>query len=91
MVGIVVVSHSREIASGTVALAGQMAGPDVRIEAAVGRAARAVLAGQENGHVRLVDAPLVEGAVAAAVTASAGLALDDVEQAAKGTSGAAKL
>ena len=53
--------------------------------------ARAVLAGQENGHVRLVDAPLVEGAVAAAVTASAGLALDDVEDAAKGASGAAKL
>jgi PTS hybrid protein len=53
--------------------------------------ARAVLAGQENGHVRLVDAPLVEGAVAAAVTASAGLGLDDVEQAAKETSGAAKL
>ena len=113
MVGIVVVSHSREIASGTVALAGQMAGPDVRIEGAGGTpdgglgtgdgvivlgdlgsaflTARAVLAGQENGHVRLVDAPLVEGAVAAAVTASAGLALDDVEQAAKGTSGAAKL
>ena len=36
MVGIVVVSHSREIASGTVALAGQMAGPDVRIEGAGG-------------------------------------------------------
>ncbi len=127
MVGIVVVSHSREIASGTVALAGQMAGPEVRIEGAGGTSdgglgtdadrvreaiasadagdgvivlgdlgsailtARAVLAGRENGHVRLVDAPLVEGAVAAAVTASAGLALDDVEQAAKGTSGAAKL
>ena len=127
MVGIVVVSHSREIASGTVALAGQMAGPDVRIEGAGGTAdgdlgtdadrvreaiasadagdgvivlgdlgsailtARAVLAGRENGHVRLVDAPLVEGAVAAAVTASAGLALDDVELAAKGASGAAKL
>jgi len=127
VVGIVVVSHSREIASGTVALAGQMAGPDVRIEGAGGtpdgglgtdadrvRAAiesadagdgvivlgdlgsailtiRAVLAGRENGHVRLVDAPLVEGAVAAAVTASAGLALDDVEDAAKGASGAAKL
>ena len=42
--------------------------------------ARAVLAGQENGHVRLADAPLVEGAVAAAVTASAGLSLDDVER-----------
>ncbi len=36
MVGIVVVSHSSEIASGTVALAGQMAGPDVRIEGAGG-------------------------------------------------------
>ena len=36
VVGIVVVSHSREIASGTVALAGQMAGPDVRIEGAGG-------------------------------------------------------
>ena len=126
MVGIVVVSHSREIASGTVALAGQMAGPDVRIEGAGGTAdgglgtdadrvraaiesadtgdgvivlgdlgsailtVRAVLAGRENGHVRLVDAPLVEGAVAAAVTASAGLALDDVEHAAKGAAGAAK-
>ena len=39
MVGIVVVSHSSEIASGTVALAGQMAGPDVRIEAVGGDAA----------------------------------------------------
>jgi PTS hybrid protein len=53
--------------------------------------ARAVLAGRENGHVRLVDAPLVEGAVAAAVTASAGLALADVELAAKETGGASKL
>jgi PTS hybrid protein len=127
VVGIVVVSHSSEIASGTVALAGQMAGPGVRIEGAGGTpdgglgtdadrvraaiesadagdgvivlgdlgsailTARAVLAGRENGHVRLVDAPLVEGAVAAAVTASAGLALDDVEDAAKGAAGAAKL
>jgi phosphoenolpyruvate---glycerone phosphotransferase subunit DhaM len=127
VVGIVVVSHSREIASGTVALAGQMAGPDVRIIAAGGTpdgglgtdadrvrdaiahadqgdgvlvlgdlgsailTARAVLAGQENGHVRLADAPLVEGAVAAAVTASAGLALEDVEGAANGAGGASKL
>ena len=127
MVGIVVVSHSREIASGTVALAGQMAGPDVRIEPAGGTSdgglgtdadrvreaiesadqgdgvivlgdlgsailtARAVLANRENGHVRLVDAPLVEGAVAAAVTASAGLGLGDVEQAAKEAAGAPKL
>ena len=53
--------------------------------------ARSVLAGQENGHVRLVDAPLVEGAVAAAVMASAGLALGEVEQAASEARGAAKL
>lgn len=127
MVGIVVVSHSREIAAGTVELAGQMAGPDVRIVAAGGTAdgrlgtdadriraaidtadqgdgvlvlgdlgsailtARAVLSEQENGDVRLADAPLVEGAVAAAVTASAGLTLAEVENAANGAGGATKL
>jgi PTS hybrid protein len=53
--------------------------------------ARAVLANQANGHVRLVDAPLVEGAVAAAVTASAGLGLVDVARAAKEAGGAPKL
>jgi phosphoenolpyruvate---glycerone phosphotransferase subunit DhaM len=36
MVGIVIVSHSADIASGAAELAGQMAGPDVRIEAAGG-------------------------------------------------------
>jgi phosphoenolpyruvate---glycerone phosphotransferase subunit DhaM len=127
VVGIVVVSHSGEIASGTVALAGQMAGPEVRIEGAGGTpdgglgtdadrvreaidaadqgdgvivlgdlgsailTVRAVLAGRENGSVRLVDAPLVEGAVAAAVTASAGLELAEVESAAREAGGAAKL
>ena len=127
MVGIVVVSHSREIASGTVALAGQMAGPEVRIEGAGGTpdgglgtdadrvreaidsadqgdgvivlgdlgsailTVRAVLAGRENGQLRLVDAPLVEGAVAAAVTASAGLDLATVQSAAEEAGGAAKL
>jgi phosphoenolpyruvate---glycerone phosphotransferase subunit DhaM len=127
VVGIVVVSHSRDIASGTVALAGQMAGPDVRIEGAGGTpdgrlgtdaelvrkaiedadrgdgvivlgdlgsailTVRAVLAGQENGHVRLVDAPLIEGAVAAAVTASAGLEIDAVASSAEEARNAAKL
>jgi PTS hybrid protein len=120
MVGIVVVSHSRDIAVGTTRLAGQMAGPDVAIEGAGGTAdgglgtdaarvsaaieaadsgdgvvvlgdlgsailtVRAVLeAAGGNGHVRLLDAPLVEGAVAAAVTASAGLPIDDVARAAE--------
>ena len=121
MVGIVIVSHSREIASGTAALAAQMAGPEVRIEAAggdpdgglgtdgdlVGAAiaaadqgdgaivlgdlgsailtVRAVLEESVNGNgsIRLVDAPLVEGAVAAAVMASAGRPLNEVVAAAE--------
>jgi len=44
-----------------------------------------------NGHVRLADAPLVEGAVTAAVTASAGAALDDVLAAAESARSARKL
>jgi dihydroxyacetone kinase DhaKLM complex PTS-EIIA-like component DhaM len=44
-----------------------------------------------NGHVRLADAPLVEGAVAAAVTASMGFPLDAVLQAAEEARGARKL
>jgi phosphoenolpyruvate---glycerone phosphotransferase subunit DhaM len=36
LVGIVVVSHSAELARGVAELAGQMAGPEVRIEAAGG-------------------------------------------------------
>ena len=121
MVGIVIVSHSREIAAGTAALAGQMAGPEVRIEAAggapdgglgtdgtlvgaaiaaadqgdgaivLGDLGSAILTARHvldervngNGSVRLVDAPLVEGAIAAAVVASAGMALDDVASAAE--------
>ena len=121
MVGIVIVSHSREIASGTAALAAQMAGPEVRIEAAggdpdgglgtdgtlvgaaiaaadqgdgaivLGDLGSAILTARHvldervngNGSVRLVDAPLVEGAIAAAVVASAGMALDDVASAAE--------
>jgi PTS hybrid protein len=41
--------------------------------------------------VRLADAPLVEGAVAAAVAASAGLSLDDVIRAAEEARNVAKL
>jgi PTS hybrid protein len=52
---------------------------------------RHVLERNGNGHVRLVDAPFVEGAVAAAVTASVGSSLDEVAQAAEGARGATKL
>ena len=127
MVGIVVVSHSADLASGLAELAGQMAGPEVRIEAAGGSPAgelgtddsrvrnairradqgdgvvvlgdlgsaiitvRHVLERSANGHVRLADAPLVEGAVSAAVVASAGSSLDEVVEAAEAARGAGKL
>ena len=52
---------------------------------------RHVLEHEANGHVRLVDAPLVEGAVAAAVVASMGSALADVAHAAEEARGASKL
>jgi len=44
-----------------------------------------------NGDVRLADAPVVEGAVAAAVVASMGLPLDDVVKAAEAARDAHKL
>ena len=128
MVGIVVVSHSSELAEGLAALAGQMAGPEVRIEPAGGlpdgtlgtdedRVRAAIRAADQgsgvvvlgdlgsailtvrhvldrhngNGSVRLVDAPIVEGAVAAAVTASANMSLDDVARSAEEARGAGKL
>ena len=127
MVGIVVVSHSADLARGVADLAGQVAGPEVRIEVAGGgpegslgtddalvrdaiRRAnqgdgvvvlgdlgsailtiRHVLERQSNGHAVLVDAPLVEGTVAAAVVASTGCAISQVAQAAEDARGASKL
>ena len=52
---------------------------------------RHVLERQSNGHARLVDAPLVEGAVAAAVMASTGSPLPAVIAAAEEARGATKL
>jgi dihydroxyacetone kinase DhaKLM complex PTS-EIIA-like component DhaM len=46
--------------------------------------------GSGNGQVRLVDAPLVEGAIAAAVMSSAGQDLEDVARAAEEARGASK-
>ena len=127
MVGIVLVSHSFELAHGLAALASQVAGDGVRVEPAgggpdgklgtTGDAVRQAIARAEcgqgvvvladlgssiltvrhlleedrrNGQVRLVDAPFVEGAIAAAVTSSAGQALDDVARAAEEARGASK-
>ena len=128
MVGIVLVSHSAELARGLADLARQVAGPEVRIEAAgggpegilgtSGDVVRRAIAGADqgdgvvilcdlgsailtvrhvlegNGHggtIRLVDAPLVEGAIAAAVVSAAARPLDEVVQAAEEARGANKL
>jgi dihydroxyacetone kinase phosphotransfer subunit len=127
LVGIVLVSHSFELAHGLAALTSQVAGADVRIEPAGGgpegtlgttgdlvldaiqradcgqgvvvladlgssvlTVRHLVEEGQTNGHVRLVDAPFVEGAIAAAVMSSAGQDLDDVVRAAEEARGASK-
>ena len=127
MVGLVLVSHSEDIANGLAELAAQMAGPDVAIQAAGGLpdgglgtdddrvrdairhaekgdgvvvigdlgsailTVRHVLERNFNGRVLLADAPLVEGAVAAAVIASTGADVKQVAAAAEEARGANKL
>ena len=127
MVGIVVVSHSPELARGVADLATELGGPDVRLIAVGGgpdgrlgtdgERVREAIARVDSGdgvvllgdlgsailtikHVlerrsangaRLVDAPIVEGTLAAAVTASAGLPLEDVVAAAEEARHASKL
>jgi PTS hybrid protein len=128
VVGIVLISHSAELANGCRELASQVAGDGIRIEAAGGgpdgglgttadlvsaalmRAdtgdgvlllgdlgssiltARHVLDGLLSASsVRIADAPFVEGAVAAAVTAAAGAPLDEVLKAAEDARDAHKL
>ncbi|MGO9293141.1 MAG: phosphoenolpyruvate--protein phosphotransferase [Streptosporangiaceae bacterium] len=125
MVGIVIVSHSAQLAGGVVDLARQMSGPDVAIVAAGGMdlpdsplgtdavlVARAVdeawgedgvlvlmdlgsavlsaematemLPDDRRSRVLLCEAPLVEGAVAAAVAARLGEPLERVAAEARG-------
>jgi phosphoenolpyruvate-protein phosphotransferase/dihydroxyacetone kinase phosphotransfer subunit len=121
VVGLVIVSHSAELAAGVVELARQMGGEEVRIEAAgglddgtVGTDAARVHSAIERamsddgvlvlmdlgsalmsaemaaemidgpGPVRLTEAPLVEGAVAAAAVARGGASLEEVAAEARG-------
>jgi PTS hybrid protein len=122
-VGLVLVSHSSEIASGVARLVGQIAGPYVQVRATGGmpdgslgtdgaevlealraaangggagavvlmdlgssvlavRAALGELEPAELERLAVVDAPLVEGAVAAGVMASTGAELEVVAAAA---------
>jgi PTS hybrid protein len=128
-VGIVLVSHSADLAEAAAQLARELAGPSTavlaaggtedgrfgtsidKIEVAVSGAdsgdgvailmdvgsavltSKALLAELDDNDpiVRLVDAPLVEGAIAAAVTASTGQDLDAVVAAAEQARGMHKL
>jgi PTS hybrid protein len=120
VVGIVLVSHSAALAGGLAEIVGQVAGTEVRIEAAGGSSdgrlgtsgdrVEAALARADsgdgvvvladlgssilvvrhlletrgaNGRIRLVDAPLVEGAIAAGVVASGGAQIAEVAAAAE--------
>jgi PTS hybrid protein len=118
MVGLVLVSHSEQLAAGLREMVVQLSPGDVTVEAAGGTddgrfgtsyqriedairkadrgdgvvvladlgsavlTARTVLDDHPRADVLLVDAPLVEGAVAAAVLAATGAGLDDVSAAA---------
>jgi multiphosphoryl transfer protein len=121
VVGIVVVSHSAELARGVVALARQMGGEDLALEEAgglddgsIGTDAERVRAAIEramsedgvlvlmdlgsalmsaemaiellegDGRVVMSEAPLVEGAVAAAAAARGGASLEEVQTEAQG-------
>lgn len=123
MVGIVVVSHSEELANGVVTLAREMAGEELALEAAGGIEAPGVLGTDADrvrgaieramskdgvlvlmdlgsalmsaefaiemlavgaGPIRLSEAPLVEGTVAAAVAAGGGGTLEEVAAQARG-------
>jgi dihydroxyacetone kinase phosphotransfer subunit len=81
LVGIVIVSHSSQIAAGTVELARQMAGDDVRIEAAGGTA---------DGSLG-TDAAAIMAAIAAADAAAGVLVLVDLGSAVLATQTALEL
>jgi phosphoenolpyruvate---glycerone phosphotransferase subunit DhaM len=129
-VGLVLVSHSAEIADGLAKLVAQVAGESVPVVAAGGgpdgtlgtdggrvlealqeaagpagavvlmdlgssvlsvRAAFAELPEETVAQLRIADAPLVEGAIAAGVTASIGGSVDEVLAAAQEARTVAKL
>ncbi len=92
-VGVVVVSHSAKIAATMIAeaIAAADEGDGVLVFVDLGSAVMsAQLAIEElveperRARVRIAEAPLVEGAVIAAIQASTGSPLDEVEAAARG-------
>jgi PTS hybrid protein len=127
MVGLVLVSHSADLAHGLADLVSQLTGSEVPVVAVGGDpegglgtdpdrialglaeadagdgvvvladigsavlAVRTIIAEQPSERVRLVDAPLVEGAVAAGAASMVGSDLESVVAAAEEARGAKKL
>jgi phosphoenolpyruvate---glycerone phosphotransferase subunit DhaM len=101
-VGIVLVSHSASLAEGTAELAGQVGGgavtiataggtDDGRLGTSIDKVSSAIELDDLPGPLEVADAPFVEGAVAAAVTAAAGGSLKAVLDAAQEARHARKL
>ena len=98
MVGIVVVSHSQKLAEGVVELASLMA-PETPMKAAGGmddggfgtsfeKITEAI--DEVYSKVKMVDCPVTEGAIAAAVVAAGGASLEEVVQVAQASKEQAK-
>ena len=102
MVGIVIVSHSWKVAEGIYDLAMQMAAENEHIIAAGGmedgsigtdamKIQEAIEMLESDINVRIADAPILEGAISAAVTSTSGASLDEVIEAAEEARTASKL
>ena len=98
MVGVLIVSHSKKAAEGIYELAVQMAGKDHRVVAvggmedgSIGTDAIRIKEGieqaidllEEDIPVQIADAPILEGAISAAVQAAIGGNLKEVVEAAE--------
>src|SRR5712691_9280333 len=90
LVGIVLVSHSHELARGLADLASQVAGDGVKVEPAGGGPGGSLGTSGDAVREAIARADSGEGAVAAAVMSSAGQSLEDVVKAAEDARGASK-
>ena len=81
MVGIVVASHSSKLAEGVVEVA-KMTAPDVPIIADIGSSilsAEMAIEILKRPKLKMIDCPIVEGAVIAAIESQLNKSLDEIE------------
>ena len=84
MVGIVVVSHSSDLAEGLAALASQMAGPEVRIEPAGGRPDGGLGTDEDRVRAAIRAADQGSGVTSAARSSPSGTCSSDTAMATSG-------